>query len=571
MAHHKVDAVIAFLNAAHTTMGGTAAWPGIVQSQVHAIVDFVGSSPPTIVEASSALSSLAGPPASIVFSAGDRSAIATAITTSATASTPSALPTAPPQCSRAGNQTHFFMCNYMTEEDWTAILMQSVPSMKMKVLVERGLDIGLKYPSEKTMVSVVAIVIVASQTMLSSAECHTLLDQLKRMWKTTRQSKQSEQTCAHFPPAVADFEKTYPGRYAQDAPPVISRVSIALIEDLRSSLAARKTHRSLSAPVHQCIGHPQIPSLVMFPPKRAPNLHNPRLGLTVMPHAGIVAQRECLPLQDVVVHHRTSSVQSLESIGDQHSDDGATPAASSKMDNEPVSGSAMSGGIIAQVSSPEALHPPPTPPQALATPIAKKKVDTPAIVGNLDDLFKEFRDAASKHAALRKAATGEAPTVSAKTKGKCTARASPSTASTSCVAGEMGKRVCNDPPEAQPHKRRMNTKTKTAESCIALDSTPQLKAKVFATVTPSKSSKSSIAPTASIRCSATPVFSKPFVTHEWSRQQVLARTGCRGAGHSKAFKFDGKDSSQAWVRATEWLGGRCEELGIDWTPVTSSV
>lgn len=567
MACHKVDAVVAFLNAAVKTMGSSDAWPGIVKSQVSAIVDFVGASPPTIQDASLALSSLSGPAAATVFSEADRSTIATAITTTAASATPSPSPVGAPSCARAGNQSHFFMYNYMTADDWSALLMQSLPTMKMKVIVERGLDLGLAYPSEKTIVSVVAIVIVASQTVISSAEGYNLLEQLKRMWKTSRQSRKVVTTCAHFPPAVEDFEKSYPGRYPDDSPPVISRLSIALIEDLRANLAARKTHRSLSATV-QGLGRPQLQSLVVFPPKRPATPKQPLLGLTLAAHAASNGQRGLLPLQDACAHSTTSSAAPSSTVDTFRVDDAAASVPSSTMDDEDRASLGKLGDNEPQDETPERSRP--SGGAASLSVIGKKHARKPAIVGNLDDLVRDFRQAVEKNTALKKDAAGSASKCSGKSKGTPQAKSSPSTASTSPVATDKRTHGDIDHEEKPASKRRVMQKTTpNAKSRIASTPNPQHQVVAGQTMTPPKPLKPSIAAKASPAGCALVVFSKPFITHEWSRQQVLARTGCRGAGNARAFKFEGKDSSTAKGEAIEWLSRRCAELGITWTPAAA--
>ena len=443
----------------------------------------------------------------------------------------------------------------MTDDDWNQLLMQSLPSMKTKVILERGLDIGLAYPSEKTIVSVIAIVIIASQTVMSSAEGYAMLEQLKRLWKTSRQSRNVVATCAHFPPVVADFEKAYPGHYSDDAPPVLSRLSIALIEELRANLAARKTHRSLSAAV-QGIGRPQIPSLVVFPAKRAAIPNQPMMGLTLTAHGTTNAQRGPLPLQDVCAQSSASSCVSASSVDHARVDDTA-----------------------ASVASPDKLRdsespttPGPSCPPFDAAPssvINKKNARKPAIVGNLDDLVNEFRNAVEKNTALKKETAGVVPKGSGTGKGKPKAKASPSKKTTSPIDTDTGKRVGVDHQEEQPTKRRVMQKTPDAQSRIASKSTPQHEAEIEQKMTQPKPSRSTKTTNASPVGCALVVFSKPCITHERSRQQVPARTGCRGAGNAKAFKFEGKDSSQAMGDAIEWLRRRCAELGITWTPATS--
>ena len=153
--------------------------------------------------------------------------------------------------------------------------------------------------------------------------------------------------------------------------------------------------------------------------------------------------------------------------------------------------------------------------------------------------------------------------------GKPKANDLPSKKTTSPIATDTGKRVSVDHQEEQPTKRRIMQKTPDAKSRIASQSTPQHQAAAEQKMTPPKPSRSTTTTNDSPVGCALVVFSKPFITHEWSRHQALARIVCRGAGNAKAFKFEGKDSSQAMGDAIEWLRRRCAELGITWTPATS--
>lgn len=247
MLSRKVEAVVGFLSSAKAIMGENPSWPGLVSSQARAIIEFAQSAPPNLEDATKALGVLAGDEAASHIDEASRSSIAAAITSSIEKSVVDPVVVGPQVVARAACQSHFFLYNYLTSEDWDALLAQSIVSLKMKVLVSRGLAIGLGNPSEKTFVSILAITIVAAQSSMSSVEAHTLLADLKRMWRTARASQVVKQTCSQFPPSAADFQKMFPGLFSDSAPPVVCRLSIAAIEDVRMSLAARKTHKSLVA------------------------------------------------------------------------------------------------------------------------------------------------------------------------------------------------------------------------------------------------------------------------------------------------------------------------------------
>lgn len=59
---------------------------------------------------------------------------------------------------------------------------------------------------------------------------------------------------------------------------------------------------------------------------------------------------------------------------------------------------------------------------------------------------------------------------------------------------------------------------------------------------------------------------QPSVQVVRSRSNVVARTGLPGEGMSKCFRFESeseKGIDAAKKAATEWLRGRCEEVGVE--------
>ena len=61
-----------------------------------------------------------------------------------------------------------------------------------------------------------------------------------------------------------------------------------------------------------------------------------------------------------------------------------------------------------------------------------------------------------------------------------------------------------------------------------------------------------------------PPCKKPCIGVEWTRNQVLARTGHSGPGQNKGFAFSGTDPSTAKKRAEAWLRKACQQQGIEY-------
>ena len=503
MLCQKVDAVVGFLSSVKAMLPGNPAWSELVASQVRSIVDFAQTTPPSLEHATSALAALAGEKTAAIFDEAARASIASAITAAIQASGNAPVTSASQVVSRAACQAHFFMYNYLTSDDWNELLSQSIVNLKLKVVVNRGLAVGLSNPSEKTFVSILALVIVSSQSSLSSVEAHALLSDLKRLWRNLRISGTAKQSCAVFPPSSEDFMKACPGYYSDAAPPVVSRLSIALIEDVRTNLAARKTHKTLAAMGAQ---HQVVSLLKMLAPGGvvgAPGAPSPQPRLTIF--SGGSSKVELLGLDD---HTTQSPVVTPRGKAPLPFNDGSVSPA-------PVAQAAL----VALADAPEEPQTANNLPRQSDRAVASWSQPPPTLE-TIDGLVAEFQSVVDK----------QKPKVhggSAKPKAK--ASAIMKRPASQCF-GDPGVKVVENEAGAADAQQ---------------DPTPPGKKRLQGTLSSTV-----------IRGAE-----KPFTTVEWSRSQVLARVGLRGPGMSKSFKFK-EDPAEVKQAALEWLTHRCGELGV---------
>jgi hypothetical protein len=144
-------------------------------------------------------------------------------------------------------QTNYNLHKYMTKDDYEFMCKTCTDFEKIGKLVEICHRIGLIYPTELTVVAIIAVLKLSSQTALSPDDTHKLVVEFKRLNKARRHVHMY--TVQHFPSDPADFIKSFPSAFGSD------RVHDTPFSDLdvemaRSAIAARKTHRSLAAPTH---------------------------------------------------------------------------------------------------------------------------------------------------------------------------------------------------------------------------------------------------------------------------------------------------------------------------------
>ena len=211
------------------------------QRQVENLVSTIETSPPPpVAEAASLMEELQAPTCRLSMSHKEMSsqAVQKAMSAESRKRSPGAV-----------LQTHMFMYNYLTKEDWETLVSETVHAhSRIELIVCRALSIGLYYPSELTCVAMLAIVSVAGRELWSPDVSHGYLVALKASMKLQRKVKANMEghprdIVSRFPVRVASFLEDNPVRF--DYSPIDPPVSVSLIEQRKVTMAARKTHRSL--------------------------------------------------------------------------------------------------------------------------------------------------------------------------------------------------------------------------------------------------------------------------------------------------------------------------------------
>lgn len=240
-----VKAVSDFIIASKGALGDSnPAVQAIQETQVTNLVAVIKKSRPTMEDASCTLVELAKPmPA---FTDDQRSRLAAAVagvTSDGNMAGSTAVVT-----TRAQPQTHLYVMNYLTSSDWSVLQSQVGMCEKMNALLNRCFTIGLLHPTEKTMVSLLSIILSATTANYSAEEKLNLMMDMKKLLKTKRvASPNLSATCLTFPMHVSDFLNDHPDTYPTGEMPVMCPINMSTIEEMRLSTAARRTHKSLSS------------------------------------------------------------------------------------------------------------------------------------------------------------------------------------------------------------------------------------------------------------------------------------------------------------------------------------
>ena len=145
-------------------------------------------------------------------------------------------------------QSHLTFFNYMTKDDWAVLIDERSPvDARMAVVVRRAMSIGLMYPSEQSVCSLLSIIAVAGRELWSAEVWMQHLKALKTALRSRRSIvEQMEGKVQHllkkFPVDVKDFLLAHP---LPDYEPIDPPVSTSLIDERRLTMAARKSHWSL--------------------------------------------------------------------------------------------------------------------------------------------------------------------------------------------------------------------------------------------------------------------------------------------------------------------------------------
>jgi hypothetical protein len=153
------------------------------------------------------------------------------------------------QQKRHHQQLHYHFHKYLLESDWAVLTSPKTDNLhKVSVLVSCAHRIGLLYPTELTVTAIVSIIKLTSGTEIMPHEMFRLLSEYKRANKAKRCTAPCGFTLQTFSPEVNEFIKSYPSCFG-DKKPHPSPFTDEEVERARSTIAARKTHHTLSKSV----------------------------------------------------------------------------------------------------------------------------------------------------------------------------------------------------------------------------------------------------------------------------------------------------------------------------------
>jgi hypothetical protein len=148
---------------------------------------------------------------------------------------------------RHDSQKNDHFHDYLTEKDWQRLMSDCPLEGKVSVVVERALSVGMKWPCEATLVSMIAVATFAARSPVDPADSFRLLQTLKVSLRRSRWSSiHSSFACdlVVFPPS-AEFTLLHSNCYTEGEPPVPSKVSCAGLAQRAGCIPARRTHSSL--------------------------------------------------------------------------------------------------------------------------------------------------------------------------------------------------------------------------------------------------------------------------------------------------------------------------------------
>ena len=242
--HAHIRAAVDYLHAAGAAMGLTEPERHEHRRiQKDHLVATLAQQPVTLEDATAALRFLAEPGPMGTFSQEDRQEIAHAIQSkvATTATSHSVVGT------RTQVQTHLYMHNYLCEIDWSTLPRDDIAiDQKMLTVIRRSHEIGLKYPSEPTMVSIIGLLAVASKMHLSAEQGYAWVRQYKGFNDALRTKYQTTPTTMRtFPENVSDFQSLHPTSYTLENPPVAPRVSVQDSKNICALVPARRSSKLL--------------------------------------------------------------------------------------------------------------------------------------------------------------------------------------------------------------------------------------------------------------------------------------------------------------------------------------
>jgi len=132
---------------------------------------------------------------------------------------------------------------YLTARDWE-VLQDSAQNLdqKVSVIVSRALAIGLKSPSEKTIVSIVNVLSMACGGV-SASKSLELVDLVKGTIKKLRGAR--DVNTRVYPDDGKMYAASHPDVYSASAPPIAPPFGNVQVELSRQAVVARKSHKNI--------------------------------------------------------------------------------------------------------------------------------------------------------------------------------------------------------------------------------------------------------------------------------------------------------------------------------------
>jgi hypothetical protein len=148
-------------------------------------------------------------------------------------------------------QSHYFFHNYLSKNDWSLLMDQDrAISMRIEAVARRCIRIGLLCPCERTVQHIASIVISAAAQQMSHSDALDIVTAFKKCLRKLKEKVKCTfgRFDQEFPEKVVDFLKLDEA-YDEHDPPVPTRVSVAIIDDVRVSVPMRKSNGAI-APRH---------------------------------------------------------------------------------------------------------------------------------------------------------------------------------------------------------------------------------------------------------------------------------------------------------------------------------
>ena len=146
-------------------------------------------------------------------------------------------------------QTHNFMCNYLTETQWTKLLKEGTTwTACIEVLAQAAVDIGMTCPRELTITQMIALIQCAKRVELEPNQSYARGEDLKLLIKakTKNQRKIKFEDMKVYPEDVSDFINIYPDAFSINDPPVPSRIDANQVAERAMLSPTRKSSRKLT-------------------------------------------------------------------------------------------------------------------------------------------------------------------------------------------------------------------------------------------------------------------------------------------------------------------------------------